>query len=45
MPGRHAEALLDDAGTCSAPELGALRRELEGGWLEGIAAGEPASAA
>ena len=42
---RHAEALLDESGTLSDPELAALRRELEGGWLEDIAAGDPESAA
>ncbi len=41
---RHAEALLDESGILSTPELGPLRLELEGGWLEGIAAGEPESA-
>ena len=42
---RHAEALLDDAGELSDPALAPLRHELEAGWLEGIAAGEPESAA
>ncbi len=42
---RHAEALLDDSGVLSDPTLGPLRHELEAGWLEGIAAGEPESAA
>jgi ATP-dependent DNA helicase RecG len=42
---RHAEALLDESGILSDPELAALRRELEGGWLEDIAAGDPESAA
>ena len=40
---RHAEALLDESGELRGPELAALRRELMGGWLEGIAAAEPAS--
>ena len=42
---RHAEALLDEAGELTDPALGPLRHELEAGWLEGIAAGEPESAA
>ncbi len=40
---RHAESILDDAGELSDPGLDALRHELAAGWLEGIAAGEPAS--
>ncbi len=40
---RHAESLLDDAGGLSDPTLRALAHELGAGWLEGIAAGEPAS--
>jgi ATP-dependent DNA helicase RecG len=42
---RHAEALLDEAGDLRGPGLDPLRRELVGGWLEGIASGEPASGA
>ncbi|MEA2537198.1 MAG: ATP-dependent helicase RecG, partial [Chloroflexota bacterium] len=42
---RHAEALLDDAGELSRPGQEPLRRELAAGWLEGIAAGEPETAA
>jgi ATP-dependent DNA helicase RecG len=42
---RHAEALLDEAGELSRPGLEPLRHELAAGWLEGIAAGEPESAA
>ena len=42
---RHAEALLDEAGELSDPGQEPLRRELAAGWLEGIAAGEPESAA
>ena len=40
---RHAEALLDGSGDLRGPGLDALRHELAAGWLEGIAAGEPAS--
>ena len=40
---RHAEALLDESGELPGSELAALRRELTAGWLEGIAAAEPAS--
>jgi ATP-dependent DNA helicase RecG len=42
---RHAEALLDESGELSSPALAPLRHELQAGWLEGIAAGEPESAA
>jgi ATP-dependent DNA helicase RecG len=42
---RHAEALLDASGDLRGPGLDPLRRELVGGWLEGIASGEPASGA
>jgi ATP-dependent DNA helicase RecG len=42
---RHAEALLDESGELRGPGLEPLRRELAAGWLEGIAAGEPESAA
>jgi ATP-dependent DNA helicase RecG len=42
---RHAEALLDEAGELSRPGQEPLRHELAAGWLEGIAAGEPESAA
>jgi hypothetical protein len=42
---RHAEALLDESGELSGPGEASLRRELAAGWLEGIAAGEPESAA
>jgi ATP-dependent DNA helicase RecG len=42
---RHAEALLDDAGDLVGPGLEGLRHELTAGWLEGIATGEPESAA
>jgi ATP-dependent DNA helicase RecG len=39
----HAEAILDEAGELSGPGFDALRHELAAGWLEGIAAGDPAS--
>jgi ATP-dependent DNA helicase RecG len=42
---RHAEALLDEAGELRGPGLEPLRHELVAGWLEGIATGEPESAA
>ena len=42
---RQAEALLDEDGELRGPALEPLRRELVAGWLEGIAAGEPESAA
>ncbi len=42
---RHAEALLDDRGELHGPGLEPLRHELAAGWLEGIAAGEPATGA
>jgi ATP-dependent DNA helicase RecG len=42
---RFAEALLDDGGELRGPDLQAFRRELDAGWLEGIASGEPASGA
>ncbi len=42
---RQAEALLDEGGELSGSTLEPLRRELGAGWLEGIAAGEPESAA
>ncbi len=40
---RHAEALLDESGELPGLELAALRHELTAGWLEGIAAADPAS--
>ena len=40
---RHAEELLDPAGELSGPDMEALRDELAHGWLQRIAAGEPAS--
>ncbi|HYX11026.1 MAG TPA: ATP-dependent DNA helicase RecG [Candidatus Acidoferrum sp.] len=40
---RHAEELLDPAGELSGPDVEPLRDELAHGWLQRIAAGEPAS--